>query len=613
MATHIPSGSRGTRIRHRLIAKRPFRTASSLSLQQSTQVRLFIVWGMLMVGILGLVVNLVRLQIVQAPELRQQSLQQHRTVVNAALPRRSIVDRLGNVLAVDQRVYTLYAHPRLFKQPQPEIAVELAPILEQSSEALIEQFNQSETGVKVADGLSEQVASQILALRQDGLELNPYYQRVYPQQDLFANVVGYLDLDRQGQAGLEYSQKDRLERSDQAKQLIQAEKRGSQFPDQLSSDLMVMDDAKLQLTLDSRLQRSVQSALSQQVAKYNANQGAVLVMDVSNGALLALVTEPTYDPNRYYEYDVDIFRNWALTDLNEPGSTFKPLNVAIALEAGVIQPSDTFYDKGRIQIGKWPIENHDYSFIGGRGELTIDEILKHSSNVGMVFMMERLSPEAYYNWLEKIGLESTVGLDLPFEVPPQIKSREQFTGARIEPATTAFGQGFSLTPIHLIQLHGALANGGKLVTPHVVKGLFDSNHQAQWQPTFSQPKQIFSPKTTRTVLDMMEKIVEDGTGKPARISGYRIAGKTGTAQKASPNGGYYENAKVTSFVGIFPAEAPRYVVLAIIDEPQGNEAYGSTVAAPVVKSTIEALITLEGIPPSRIKADQANKAQPAVN
>jgi cell division protein FtsI (penicillin-binding protein 3) len=321
-------------------------------------------------------------------------------------------------------------------------------------------------------------------------------------------------------------------------------------------------------------------------------------MDARDGSLLSLVNEPTYNPNEYYNFNVGLFKNWALTDLYEPGSTFKPLNVAIALETGAIQPNSQFNDTGQIQIGKWSISNHDFESKGNVGLLTVGQILEYSSNIGMVRIVQQMKPDIYYNWLEKLGLGQKVEIDLPFEAAGQIKSRKQFTSALVEPATASFGQGFSLTPLQLAQMHAVLANGGKLVTPHVVQGLFDTKGQVYWQPRFSAPRPIFSPTTTQAVLGMMERVVSEGTGKNAQIPGYRIAGKTGTAQKASPTGGYYSNAKVTSFVGIFPVEAPRYVVVAVVDDPKGD-VFGSTVAAPIVKTVIESLIGIERIPPSQ--------------
>jgi cell division protein FtsI (penicillin-binding protein 3) len=319
---------------------------------------------------------------------------------------------------------------------------------------------------------------------------------------------------------------------------------------------------------------------------------------VRDGSIAALVCEPTYNPNSYYEYDVELFKNWAITDLYEPGSTFKPINVAIALDAGVISKSDRFEDTGKIKIDGWPIRNHDYETEGVRGMLTIPEILQHSSNVGMIRMMNRLERGDYYRRLLQLGIEEKLNFDLPGYTPGQLKDEVEFRVKFIEAATTAFGQGFSLTPLKLIQLHGAIANGGKLVTPHVVAGLADFQGRLHWQPSLSS-KKVFSPETSRAVLEMMETVVEEGSGVTAKIPGYRIAGKTGTAQKVSGGSGYDEKAKITSFVGIFPVDSPRYAVLAVVDEPKGKYTFGSTVAAPIVKSVIEGIITIEGIAPSK--------------
>ncbi|MEB3178712.1 MAG: penicillin-binding protein 2 [Nostocaceae cyanobacterium] len=555
--------------------------------------RLFLVWGALMTATCGLAINLYYLQIVRAPTLQSKARQQQMVSMRPFVPRRPVVDRNNNVLAMDRPVYVLFAHPKLFKKPAATIAEQLAPILDRQVDDLLKQFQRRKTGIQIAGGLPEQIADRIAPLRIDGLELIQQYSRFYPQQDLVADIVGYVNLDRRGQAGVEFSQEKILERSVQAVRLSRSGT-GSLMPDHAPEGFLHFDDLRLELTIDIRLQRAARFALAQQIQKFRGKRGAVIVMDASNGAILALVSQPSYNPNEYYKADMSLFRNWAIADLYEPGSTFKPLNVAIALEAGAITPDTTFYDGGSIQVAGWPIRNaHNSSF----GRMTITEILKHSSNVAMVQMMQRLKPNAYYGWLERMGLGQTMDTDLPFEAPSKVKSQEEFISSPIEPATAAFGQGLALTPLQLVELHAALANGGKLVTPHVVRGLVNTKGQLHWQPSRNTPRQIFSPSTAQTVVKMMEAVVTDGTGKASQIPGYRIAGKTGTSQKAGPRGGYLANAKITSFVGMIPAENPRYVVLAIVDEPQGN-AFGSTVAAPIVKSVMESLISVEQIPPS---------------
>ncbi len=408
-------------------------------------------------------------------------------------------------------------------------------------------------------------------------------------------MVGYVNIDRRGQAGVEYSQEKLLERSVQTVRLSRSGN-GALLPDYAPEGFLHFDDLRLQLTIDSRLQRAARAALKQQMEKFDAKRGAVIVMDASDGSLLALVSQPTYNPNKYSTSDISLFKNWTVADLYEPGSTFKPLNVAIALENGVIKQDDVFNDPGSIRVADRTIKN---ALNNGYGRINIAEILQHSSNIGMVQIIQRLQPSVYYNWLERLGLGQKVDTDLPFEVGGRLKSQEQFISSPIEPATTSFGQGLSLTALQLVQLHGALANGGKLVTPHVVQGLIDSKGQMHYLPTRGTPRQIFSAATAHTVVEMMETVVLQGSGKVSQIPGYRIAGKAGTAQKASPSGGYISGARITSFVGILPVEAPRYVVLALVDEPKGENAYGSTVAAPIVKAVMETLIPIEQIPPSQ--------------
>ena len=583
-------------------------------------IRLFLVWGILVGAALGLGTRLYYLQIInpvvkyeQAPQgkkLTQIAQDQQTTKLNFYIPRRPIVDRQQNVLATDRITYTLYVHPHLFKRnSQPVAAVEIASKLSdilgnKTTEELLAIFAKQQWGIRLAGNLPESAQEKIAAMQIDGLDLKKNYTRYYPHQEMAAEVTGYVNRDskRTPQAGVEYTQNKLLERepiSWKMKRSFSREK--SVFhPGDLdrSQQLFNFDDLRLQLTIDLRLQQIARNALKQQMEKYKAKRGTVIVMDVRDGAIAALVSEPTYDPNTYYKYDISLFKNWAITDLYEPGSTFKPINIALALDAGVISPQDTFDDTGELKIRDAVVRNHDFLKKGARGELSLPEILKYSSNVGMIKIMRRMDPLDYYRDLQKLGVEDKVEFDIPGYTTGRLKNEVEFTVREIEPATTAFGQGFSLTPLKLIQIHAALANKGKLITPHVVKGLSDyEGYLHYFQPSNSQ--QIFSPKTATTVLEMMEQVVEDGSGYAAKIPGYRIAGKTGTSQKAITQGGYDETAKITSFVASFPVEAPRYAVLAVVDEPHGEHTYGSTVAAPIVGSVIQGIINIEGIPPNK--------------
>lgn len=601
MPTSVPPSARTKR--QRPLPKNNPKARQKRKQQQNRQppsnsripyIRLLLVWSVLLSAAIALGINLYQLQILKGSVLLNKARKQQIVTLRPFIPRRPVVDSQNNVLAVDRPIFTLYAHPKLFKKSKQAIAESLSPILNRPAAELSQQFATRNTGIRVAPVVAEESAKQIAKLRLDGLELIQQYSRLYPQQSLVADVVGYVNLDRRGQAGVEYSQQKWLERPIET---IKLNRRGdgALMSDRLPQGFLHVDDLRLQLTLDSRLQRASRLRLKEQLAKFGAKRGSVIVMDARDGAILTMVSYPSYDPNAYYKSELGLFKNWALSDLYEPGSTFKPINVAIALETGVIRPNDVFPDPDIIKVGGWPIKNAEKE---DNQSLSVAGILQYSSNVGMVQMMQRLQPTEYYKWMQKLGVTKPVGIDLPFETAGQIKARKQFVSSPIEPATTSFGQGFSLTPIKLVQLHSALANGGKLVTPHVVRGLVDTQGQMHWQPQLPQQRQIFSPKTTQTVVEMMEKVVKDGTGKAAEIPGYRIAGKTGTAQKASPTGGYYSGAKITSFVSIFPVESPRYVVLAVVDEPKGI-AFGSTTAAPVVKSVIESLVAIEKLPPSQ--------------
>ncbi|MBW4425848.1 MAG: penicillin-binding protein 2 [Nostoc desertorum CM1-VF14] len=575
--------------------------ASSIQDQTSnTKSRLFVVWGLLMAAGLGLGVNLYNLQIVKGPKLTQQARNQQMVNLRPFMPRRPVVDRNSNLLAIDRPVYILYAHPKLFEKSNEEIAERLAPILAKDTADLVKTFQSKKSGIILDPALPEEIIDRVTALRLNGLELIQKYSRFYPPDDLVSDVVGYVNVDRRGQAGVEYSQEKLLERPVQTVRLSR-DGSGALMPNHAPEGFLHFDDLRLKLTIDSRLQRIARVALKQQMEKFDAKRGAVIVMDALDGSLLALVSQPTYNPNEYAKANISLFKNWTVADLYEPGSTFKPLNVAIALENGVIKPDDMFNDSGSVRVANYTIKN---AMNNGYGQISIAQILQYSSNIGMVQIIQRLKPSIYYNWLERLGLGQKVDTDLPFEVGGRLKSQEEFIASPIEPATTSFGQGFSMTPLQLVQMHGALANGGKLVTPHVVQGLVDTKGQMHDSPTRSIPRQIFSAATAQKVVEMMETVVDEGSGKPSQIPGYRIAGKTGTAQKASPNGGYIKGARMTSFVAILPVESPRYVVFALVDEPKGESAYGSTVAAPIVKSVIEALIPLEEIPPSKAIEEQ---------
>jgi cell division protein FtsI (penicillin-binding protein 3) len=583
---------------------------------QSLTNRLLLVWGILVCAALGLTIKLFTIQIVEGPNLQREAQRRQQTSQRPFVPRRPIVDRYGDVMAADQPSYTIFAHPRLFKQDKTaiskaETAQALAPILQVSPAVLLARFEKQASGIPLGTRLSQEVRDRVVALKNDGLEIQQSmqdYRRIYPQEDMAAEVLGYVDLSYNAQAGVERSQQQLLKREVREFHFSRSAN-GGILPDYVTEDFLRNDDLKLKLTLDMRLQRVARKALRVQRAKWKGKRGTVIVMDADSGAIRAMVVEPTFNPNKYNDpsYQPSIFRNWAVADLYEPGSTFKPLNVAIALENKAITPQTIFNDGGAVTVGIHTIRNSDKK---GHGSIDASQVLQYSSNVGMVDMMRRLKPDLYYNWLERLELGHKVGIDIPFEAQGTLKNRNEFLKSPIEPATTAFGQGLSMTPIQLVTMTGALANGGKLVRPYVVEGLFDSNGLRRNAEERPAPRQVFSPATSEAVLKMMQSVVEKGTGVKAKVAGFEIAGKTGTAQKAASGGGYQKNAKITSFIGVLPVNSKhRYVVFAAMDEPQGEGAFGGTIAAPIVKDVMDSLILLEKLTPVSGSVPQPSPAE----
>jgi cell division protein FtsI (penicillin-binding protein 3) len=567
------------------------------------------VFTLLCLALGGLATRLAWLQLVQGEALqaRARSFQTH--AIKPLGTRRTIVDRQGTLVALDEERFTLWAHPRYFNFPgddpqrvrrPEEAASRLATVLARPRQELVQALGNRPTGVKLADNLDPETAQRVRDLQISGLDLQAYPQRIYPQGQLFANVVGFLNLERVPQAGLEQSRDRDLQRHETTFSMRRGAD-GTPLPDGIRAGSLYGDDLRLQLTLDARLQQVAQTALAKQVKQWNAKRGAALVMDARTGEMLALASTPSYDPNRFWSYNPGLFREWSVQDLYEPGSTFKPINLALALQEKVIEPNGTANDVGQLTIGGWPIFNADRR---ANGVIDFPTVLQVSSNVAMVQTMAHMKRDRFWTCLHTLGIDDVPDTDLPGAVAGQLKGKTEFVGGAIEPATAAFGQGFSLTPLKLLQLQAMLANGGRLVSPHITRGLRSGDALA----SSGSPSgvQLLDPKVTRTVIGWMETVVQKGSGKGLQIPGYRLGGKTGTAQKAH-NGVYIPGARICSFVAVLPIEDPRYVVLVVVDEPQGGNAYGATTAVPVARQIVEALLVIEKIPPSLPIATASSK------
>ncbi len=538
--------------------------------------------------------RLVKLQVFNASDLQRKARLIQSSKINALKKRRSIVDRNNRLIAYDKPLYKLWAHPQYFNFPGDsinrvrsieEVTKKLSSILDINNEILVEKFNNKMIGIKLLDKISEEKAEQIKNLQISGLDLFKYSQRYYPQGELYSNLVGFVNDENKGSAGLELHLDNQIKVFNKSN-LIKRGGDGTPLPDNSAPGDFIYDYKSLGLTIDSKLQKASFNALSKQVSEWKAKKGFAIVMDVNNGRILSLVTVPSYDPNKFWQYDSELFRGWYSQDLFEPGSTFKPINLALALEEKVIQKDGLVEDIGKIKVGGWTLSNWNKK---GNGYIDYPKVLQVSSNVGMVKIMQNLDPKIYWDWLQNLGINKNLETDLFESTAGQLKRKDLFVNQSIEPAVTAFGKGFSISPLKLVQLHAALANGGFEVTPHVTSTFKE-------RVTKNPKKQFFSPDVSKIVLEWMESVVDKGSGSGAKIEGYRIAGKTGTSQKAI--NGSYTSKKVCSFVATLPVNDPKFAVLVVVDEPSKSYAYGSTVAVPVAKEIIESLIVIEKIPPN---------------
>jgi len=404
-------------------SRRPSRTSTNrtrsrvVSLAPVPPKRLWIVFLILCTGLAGLVGRMAWLQLVQAPVLEEQARQLQTQRTRPLGQRRPIVDRTGRLVAIDEKRFRLWAHPRYFNLPgdppnlvrPPSDVVELlAPHLAIPASELLIALRTRSSGIKLGEELDPETAKRIQALGISGLDLEAYPQRIYPQASLFANVVGFLNAERVPQAGLEQSRDSDLVRHEQTRSLRRGAD-GTPLPDNLAPGVFYGDDLRLQLTLDSRLQELAVKALAAQVAQWKAKKGAAIVMDVTNGELLVLASTPTYNPNQYWSFPTGRFREWSVQDLYEPGSTFKPINLALALQEKAIQPDDRVHDIGQLMVGGWPINNHDKK---ANGLIDFAKVLQVSSNVGMVQAMRQLDDQLYWTWMHRLGIDRRPDTDL---------------------------------------------------------------------------------------------------------------------------------------------------------------------------------------------------------
>lgn len=535
----------------------------------------------------GLVCRVGYIQLVEGPKLAARALEVRTLDVPVAAQRGMICDRNGKELAVSVDAESVYAFPPQIKDPQGT-AKALADVLGMKYEQVYEKISRNTYFVWIKRQVDEQTASRVRALKLKGINLTPEPRRLYPNGNLAAHVLGIAGIDNQGLEGVEAYYDQEL-KGVPGRIVVETDALGREMPDAVHLFEPPKPGKTLFLTIDVALQHIAERELDRAIVETKSKGGTVILMDPKTGEILALAIRPTFDPNRYEDFPDANRRITAITDTYPPGSTFKPITAAAALEEGVSSTSDRFFCSGKITVpgatlNCWVPEGH--------GSQSFDEVIMNSCNVGFVTMGLRLGPDRFYKYLGSFGFFERTGIDLPGEGLGIIPQRSEVKPVDI--AVMSFGQTLTVTPIQLIRAIGAIANGGVMTTPHVLKEIRDENGAVvkRWP---DDGKRVISQETAAELRHAMELVVEKGTGRQAFVEGYKLAGKTGTSQKVI--GGVVARQKyVASFVGFAPSDDPRLVGLVVLDEPQGAY-YGGQIAAPLFSRVMyDALRYLE-VPP----------------
>ncbi|MDI7246882.1 MAG: stage V sporulation protein D [Bacillota bacterium] len=552
---------------------------------------LFIMWGIVS---LMLAMRLFWLQIAQGDRFRKLALDQRLYPVPVDARRGTIRDRNGRELAVSVSADSIYAVPVEVKDPAGT-AETLARILEQDPVAIRNKLIQKAATVWIDRRVDPEKAAAIRKLNLPGIGFTERGQRFYPKDRLAAHVLGIAGIDNQGLEGVEV-QYDSFLRGTRGQIVSERDATGKEIPGGVSKFIPPVDGNDLYLSIDEVIQYIVERELDRGMAETKAKRGMILAMDPKTGAVLAMAARPTYNPNRYYEYPESARRNIVVSDAYEPGSTFKIVTAAAAMEEGVVKPSDTFFDPGFIRVEDRYVRCW---LAGGHGSQTFTEATENSCNVVFATLGIRLGTERFYRYIRAFGFGSTLGIDYPGEASGLLQPEKNV--GLVEIANISFGQGVSVTPLQLLSALNAIANGGTLMRPRLVSKAVapDGSLVEEFKP---EPiRQVISKETARELSLILESVVVNGSGFRARIPGYRVAGKTGTAEK--PEAGRYGEKRVASFLGFAPVEDPRISVLVIWDEPNVGISYGGVLAAPTFQAIVRDALRYMEVPPRAVSAD----------
>lgn len=561
----------------------------------------------ILIGTVACILRLGWLQLFKNEELTLLAEHNKSFLRELQSPRGTIFDREGRELAVSLITLSLYVDPlamddsRLFAKENPKrdsrrvAAKLLSPILNESEQELYEIFNKDTRFVWLQRTMDKEKTDKIQELIKEN-KLNGFgfikeSKRYYPMNKLAAHVLGFVGTDDFGLSGIEMTL-DSVLSSAVEYQYIDTDIEGTPIFSSVLESNQAKKMATAYLTIDTKIQFITERALEKVVKETNAKSAAAIVMDLKTGEILAMASLPTYDPNTFYNYSQDSWTNRTISLNYEPGSTLKPVIAAAAINEKVIQPESEVFDEGTITVNERHIRNSDDRKIG---KATFNDVITYSINTVMAEVGLRLGVERMNKYAQSFGFGSATGIELPGEEEGILFKTHEMR--LVDVASMSIGQGIAVTPLQLIRAIASIANDGYLVQPYIVQKVVQPDGTISRQGGNNPSKQIISVETSRKVLMMMENVVTIGGGKLAQIPGYRVAGKTGTAQKLKAGGGYADNEYIASFVGVAPVEDPRFIVLVLVDTPQ-NAYYGSEVAAPVFKEIMQETLIVGGIEPS---------------
>ena len=512
-------------------------------------------------------------QVIIREWLADKASDQYEKVDIVSGKRGNIYDANNRQIAVSIDVVSVGVHPQKVKDVKTTVKA-LSDIFHVDRRILINDMYSKKAFFWVKRQVGPKEAKMISDLNLPGIILKPEYNRFYPNKTLAAQVIGFCGLDGKGIEGIEYFYNSELQGSeDHVKVCKDALGRKFESEKNIDSD---SNGHNLILTIDSTIQYITEKALEEAVTGFEGKSGISIVMDPRTGAILALAHYPFYNPNAFRDYSKYEMRSRALTDPYEPGSTFKIFSAAAAIESKICKPTTLFYcENGAFQVGKNVVhDTHSYNM------LTLQDIIKYSSNIGAIKVGQMVGPEILYGTLRNFGFGEKTGIDCAGESSGSLAPYAKWR--KIDAGTIAFGQGVSVSAIQLITATSAIANGGILMKPHLIQAITDSNGQVIKKIEPVVVRRAISTETAMTVRQMMKEVITSGgTGVNAALEGYTVCGKTGTAQKIE-NGAYAKGKYVSSFVGFMPADHPEAVILVVVDEPQKRH-YGGTVAAPAFK------------------------------